>query len=149
MTDTIRERIIKAYATAMAVVTVANGYQTGAGANVIRCRKNLDPSELPCIVIWPGIETSENRESGYQRINMKMGIEAHALFTDDASVISEKLLGDLIKAVFGQVVTSLVDEVQYESGGTDSYPDAGDEAVGAKISLNIKYNYLIGNPYSQ
>jgi hypothetical protein len=50
---------------------------------------------------------------------------------------------------FGQEVTPIADSVQYESGGTDSYPDAGETVVGTKVVLNVKYNYLFGNPYSQ
>ena len=150
----IRERIISAFEDAMAVVTLANGYHSDAGLDVVRCRKNLDPAELPCIVIWPGTETAERREYGGQYCSMRMGIEAHCLFgSENPSIVSERMLADMIQAVFGQDITSsacdLADDILYETGGTDSYPDAGDVAVGVKISLVIKYNYLIGNPYSQ
>ncbi|MFH0995794.1 MAG: hypothetical protein V1844_09900 [Pseudomonadota bacterium] len=150
VTITIREHIISAFEAAMAVVTLANGYHSDAGANIIRARKNLDPSELPCIVIWPGMETGIIEEYGVQKCSMRLGVEAHALFgTENPSVTSEWILGDLIKAVFSQTVTALADEIQYESGGTDSYPDAGEIAIGVKLNLVIKYHYLIGNPYSQ
>jgi hypothetical protein len=147
---TIRERIISEFEVAMAVVTLANGYHSDAGKNIVRCRKSLDPAELPCMVIWPGIETSERREYGGQYCTMKIGIEAHCLFgSENPSVVSERMLGDMIQAVFSQNITDLTDEIEYESGGTDSYPDTGDVAVGVKLTLNVKYNYLIGNPYSQ
>jgi hypothetical protein len=146
----IRERIISAFEDAMAVVTLANGYHSDAGLDVIRCRKNLDPADLPCMVIWPGTETAERREYGSQFCSMRMGIEAHAFFGDEnPSIVSERMLADMIQAVFGQTITDLADDIQYETGGTESYPDAGEKAIGVKINLVIKYNYLIGNPYSQ
>lgn len=147
---TIREHIIAAFQTAMAVINVANGYHSDAGNNVIRCRKSLDPAELPCVVLWPGLEIPESREYGSQNCSMKLGIEGHALFgAENMSVVSERILGDLYRALFSQEIISYADEILYESGGTDSYPDTGDVAIGVKITLNIKYNYLIGNPYSQ
>lgn len=150
VTVTIRERIISEFEDLISVVTLANGFHSDAGKNIVRCRKSLDPSELPCMVIWPGTETGERREYGNQYCTMKLGIEAHCLFgNDNPSVVSEHLLGDMIQAVFGEQIISIADDIQYESGGTDSYPDAGDVAVGVKINLNIKYNYLIGNPYIQ
>lgn len=148
--ETIQEQIISAFLDAMSMITIANGYNCNAGMNVFRCKQKLDPAELSAVVLWPGTETGEKKASGYQYCNMKMGIEAHALFGGaNPSVISAKLLGDLIKAVFGQSITALVDEIIYESGGTDTYPDAGDVAIGVKVTLSIKYFYLIGDPYSQ
>lgn len=150
MTDTIQAQIISAFSAQMADITTANGYSCNAGANVFRCQRNVDPADLPAIVIWPGIETGERKAGGYQHCDMKMGIEAHALFgAENPSVIATRLLGDLIQAVFGQSVTTLADEIIYESGGTDTYPDAGEVAIGVKINLSVKYFYLIGNPYSQ
>jgi hypothetical protein len=150
MANTIREQIILAFVAAMSVVTVANGYNSDAGLNVVRARRNLDPLELPCIVIWPGTETLDSDQYGGKFYAMKLGIESHSLFgSENPSVMSEKMLGDLVKSVFSQEITSLADQIIYESGGTDSYPDTGDTAIGVKITLNVKYNYLIGNPYSQ
>jgi len=148
--ETIQEQIISAFVAAMSVITIANGYNCNAGQNIFRCKKNLDPAELPAVVLWPGIETGERRASGYQYCDMKLGVEAHALFGGaNPSIIAAKLLGDLIKAVFSQSITTLADEIVYESGGTDTYPDAGEVAIGAKVTLSVKYYYLIGNPYSQ
>jgi hypothetical protein len=148
--ETIQEKIISAFVAAMSVITIANGYNCNAGEQVFRCKKNLDPQELPAIVVWPGIETGEKKASGYQYCDMKMGIESIGLFgSANPSFVATRLLGDLIQAVFGQSVTTLADEIIYESGGTDTYPDAGEVAIGVKINLSVKYFYLIGNPYSQ
>jgi len=147
---TIRARIIHAFADAMADVTIDNGYHTDAGKNVILCRRSLDPAELPCIVILPGMETAERLASGYCYCTMRLGVESHAIFgAVSASVISENMLGDMLRALFGQSITTLADDIQYESGGIDSYPESGEVAIGVKVNLNIKYNYLIGDPYSQ
>lgn len=147
---TIRARIIHAFVDAMAVITMANGYHTDSGKNVILCRKNFDPSRLPCIVIWPGMETAERLVSGYCHCTMRLGIGSYAKFgAVSASVISENLLGNTLRALFGQTITALADDIQYESGGIESYPDAGDEVIGVNVNLNVKYNYLIGDPYSQ
>lgn len=147
---TIREQIITAFVAALRGLLVENGFHGDMGLNVFRCRKHISPENLPCIIIWPGIESLERSEYGGQYCAMKLGIEAMADAGKECpSVVSERMLGDLIQLVFGRTITLFADAISYESGGTDSYPDAGESAVGTKISLNVKYSYLYGNPYSQ
>ena len=147
---TIREQIVAAFESTMKGMLTENGFHFDGGLNVFRCQKNIPPEALPCIVIWPGTEVSELLEYGNQYLAMKMGIEAMAVFgSENPSVVAERMLGDLIRMVFGEIITPLIDVILYESGGSDNYPDAGELAVGTKISLNVKYNYLRGNPYSQ
>jgi hypothetical protein len=147
---TIRERIITAFEAALRGLLVKNGFHTDSGLKVFRCRKSVLPDDLPCIIVWPGIEVANEYKYSSHYCSMKMGIETMALFgSEHPSVVAERLLGDLLQLVFGRTVTPLADVVLYESGGTDNYPDTGELAVGTKINLEIKYNYLYGNPYSQ
>jgi len=100
--STIREQIISAITTRAEIIRTANGFNTDAGSNAIRARKNLDPSELPAVVIFPQREEVESRKFGVESKAMPIRIEAHAVFgSTDPSVISEQLLGDLIEAFTG------------------------------------------------
>lgn len=145
---TVREQIITGFELVCSAITVANGYHSDAGMNVIRCRKSLDPSELPCVVLWPGLEIAERADYGETFYSMRMGIEYHDLLRgENPSVMVEMMLGDLIQSVFSAKILH-VDSIIYESGGADSYPDTGETSVACKINLKVNYNYLFGNPYS-
>lgn len=151
VTVTIREMIIAAFEAAMTIIKTANGYHTDAGDNVFRCRRHLDPTELPCVVLWPQMEIAEARQYEGPTCTMRMIIESHAQFgAENASVVSERLLGDLSQAVFSQeTISPMIDFMGYESGGTDTYPDTGETTVAAKLNLLIRYNYQWGNPYAK
>lgn len=151
---TIREQIITGFELLLGSVTTANGYHSDAGLNVVRCRKSLDPSELPCIVLWPGMEIAERADYGETFYSMRMGIAFHELLNgENPSVVVERMLGDLVQSVFSSGANGTqkilhVDSILYESGGADTYPDTGALSVSCIINLQVKYNYLYGNPYS-
>ena len=43
----------------------------------------------------------------------------------------------------------LADDIIYQSGGTDEYPDSEQLAVGASVTVNIIYRTMAGDPFSQ
>ena len=157
MSDTIRERIISAIVSRLAAITIANGYNTDMGNSVFRVQHKLDPGDLPACVVWPRTEEAD-RNYGKQICVMPVRIEGLAVcisYTplDNFSVVSEKILGDMIRCICGgtlaQVTGGLADDVKYTGGGTDEYPDAGETTVGASAVFDIGYKYLSGDPYSQ
>jgi hypothetical protein len=236
MTDTIREQIISAIETKMAIIREDKGYQTECGKAVFRVKKEIDPDELPAVIIWPKSE-SATRQYKADNITMPVEVQGLQLFGDtNPSIISEKILGDLKEALMGRrweleftsggtyqpqpgdeiegassgataIVESidldsgswaggdaagtlilrrlsgtfesenldigansniattdativyesseestagdLVDDINYQSGGTDEYPDAEQVAVGASVLVNIIYQTVAGDPYSQ
>lgn len=222
MADTIRERIIQSIAARLAVISVANGYNTGMGTNVLRARRNPGPHELPCAVVWPQPETAQRRVGGRVTLSMPVRVEGIAAYgVSTPSVVAEKIMGDLVLCLTSHVsaaisafasggtglvtVTSaghglsagdevrisgtvsyngvytvsaptedtfkiaatfvatgtgvwtaianvtegLADDIAYESGGTDDYPNEEEGTVGASAVFAVTYKVLIGNPYSQ
>lgn len=161
MSDTIRETIIKDFLARLAVITTANGYNTNIGARVLRVRKNVNPEELPCCVVWPGAETGV-ASYGENACTMPIRIEGLAEFGSvNPSVLSEQILGDLKKCIFqpGNTLSrtmsgwvrspDYIDFLAYAGGGTDTYPEEGQKTVGASILVEVGYTERIGDPYSQ
>lgn len=160
MTDTIRELVIKDFITRAAVITTANGYNYGIGANVLRARNKVDPHDLPAIDIFPGTEKAAGNY-GLRSCSMVMHIEGVVKFsTTNPSVASEKILGDLKKCFLSQHDETVsphtgwdrsayIDDIIYTEGGSGEYPDEGGVSVGAFINLNVTYTEKLDDPYSQ
>jgi hypothetical protein len=47
------------------------------------------------------------------------------------------------------LTAGLADDVVYNQGGTEEYPEQGQEAIGASASFQIVYRTQTGNPYQQ
>ena len=43
----------------------------------------------------------------------------------------------------------LADRIEYESGGSNEYPDAGEQVTGVQTVFNINFSTVVGNPYAQ
>ncbi|MBW2342507.1 MAG: hypothetical protein JRF53_00580 [Deltaproteobacteria bacterium] len=123
--ETIREQIILAVISKLAIIRTANGYNTEAGALVKRVQKKLDPPELPGVVVWPKTEDMKY-DYGAGLHMMPLQVEGLKLHADvNPSVVAELLLGDLIEAMVG-IVWSL----SFTSGGTYEI-EVGDTIEGA------------------
>jgi hypothetical protein len=153
MADTIREIIIQEIIARLAVITIANGYNTDCGLKVFRARKRVDDdNDLPCLVVWPGPETAE-KVFGSLQCKMTVRLEGFALFgSENASVVSERILGDIIKAMTSPLWSrspDYVDSIIYSSGGAEDYPDEGNISVGSQATFTIGYSVALGDPYNQ
>lgn len=152
MSETIREKIIKAIVAKLADVTIENGYNTDCGEDVFRVKKPIE-KELPAFSVWPGVETSE-RIHGKSRITMPVRIEGVVLYgRENPSVVSELILGDIRSLMEAQAeaddpTDNLSDVIEYAEGGTDDYPDPAEPRVGAFAVFNIVYKTMSGSPYS-
>jgi hypothetical protein len=125
MADSIREQIIQAVITRLAIITTANGFNTGIGATVERAKKNLPPDDLPACVVWPKPETVA-RDYGRGLFSMPLQIEGLMLHGSTApSTLVEQMLADMIEAIIG-----VGHSVAYTSGGTYEIA-AGDTIEGA------------------
>jgi len=148
MADTIREKIITAITTKAALIKTTT-YNTNIGNNVYRAVRAIDPDNLPAVNVWPGVESSE-RKYGYDCISMQVDIEGMQEFgASNASTIGELILGDLKKAFATFSATGVtIQDIAYASGGVE-YPKDLETAAGARVSITVKYDTLLGNPYSQ
>ena len=122
MSDTKRELIIQACLARAATITTANGYNTDMGLNIFRAISKIDPSRLPACVIYPLTETAERIGGGEYLCTMPLRAEAVALTgITNPSVLAEQMLGDMRQAFMGTTITTLIEEIDYTSGGTNDY----------------------------
>jgi hypothetical protein len=123
--STIREQIITAIESKLEEILVSKGYAVNCGNKVFRGIKPTDPDDLPAISFFPGVETIA-KEYRKASLSMPVRVEGIANFGDEnASVVSEKILGDLIEAMSGRKWV-----VPFTSGGTYRVK-AGDTIEGA------------------
>ena len=160
--NTIRELIIlEIIARAAVILTTGStqAYATDIGETVLRARPKVDPEELPCMVVWPPAETAENAY-GKSRHKMPVKIEGLAAFgAEDPSVISERILGDLIKCftsptwdrtrVGTPTPLDYIESIIYQGGGSDTPLEDGSISVGAQAIFLVTYDTAIGDPYVQ
>ena len=151
MSDTIREIIIQNIIARMASIRIAGGYNTDVGRNVERARKIISADDLPSCIVWPGMETAE-KKYGLTVCTMPVTVEGIIEFgAENPSVVSERILGDLIKNILSPLWSrspDYISSIAYISGGTDSYPDEENMTVGAMALFHIVYSTAIGDPYS-
>jgi|GEM_PF-1013955 len=168
MDDTIREKIILEFIARAAVIRTTGSpqlYATDCGETVFRATPQVDPDDLPCCIIWPQAEDSENI-NGKCRHKMPIQVEGIMVFSPlNPSVTSEKILGDLFRCFLARtwerrrLVASpaspptydppYAESIVYLGGGTDSYPEEGSKTVGAMAKFMVTYYTKIGDPYSQ
>jgi hypothetical protein len=151
MADTIRELIIQDLVTQLESLTIANGYNTSVGKIVQRGLIPVDMTqETAAVFIQPGVESAE-REYGDQVLTMPVQIDAvHSLGSNNASVLGEQVLGDLITCVIGgKSNIGRIENLVYSSGGIEDYPTKEDQLLWVQMSLEITYITVIGDPYTQ
>lgn len=154
MADTIREQIIQAFITRAAAILVSGGYQTDIGENVERAISEISPSECPALVVWPATETNE-RKYGRDNLTTSIRLEGFVVHgSENSSAVSEKILGDLRKCFTDPSIKTtaygtLIEDISYASGGTETYAKPGELVTGCGITVSIRYSTLTGDPYNQ
>jgi hypothetical protein len=152
MADTIREKIIKALVVQLAEIKTTAGYNYTM-VEPLRGKTTFDPSNTPVSVVFAG--TEENvRQYSKENLTMLMRVESHAIFGDvNASVVQEKLLGDLRKNLTDPADTWGADvnadvEVGYAEGGPAEQPEPSNTVTAVYVALTVKYKTDIGDPYT-
>ncbi len=168
MADTIRELIIQEFITRAALIrntASPPAYVTDIGDNVLRARLRVDPSELPCVVIFPVPEEAENAH-GLSRHRMQIRVDGIMAFgSESPSVVGERMHGDLIKCFTSpswdrrRIAASpespvtydqpYAESIVYEGGGIEEYPEEGSISVGVQVRFLVTYWTKIGDPYNQ
>ena len=168
MADTIRELIIQEFITRAALIrntASPPAYATEMGGNVFRARVRVDPSELPCVVIWPLIEEAEHAH-GLVRHRMTIRADGIVAFgAESPSVVGERMHGDLIKCFTSPswdrrriaaspkspvtYVQPYAESIVYEGGGVEEYPEEGSISVGVQVRFLVTYWTKVGDPYAQ
>ena len=135
----IREQIIRAL-------------QARTGA--IRKLPDYDDRDLPITEIDEGIESAVDDIYGMTHATLQLTIARAILMSgvkgDSWHRAQNLALADLIVEIFtgGDSLGGLVDEMQYTGGAIDLLTNAANGA-GVAVSVNVKYKFVHGNPYSQ
>lgn len=112
MSDSIREQIISAIITRMAIVRTAKGFNTDCGANVFRAASRIDPSQLDAISVFPRREEATDSPYGGQIATMPVDLNAVVAVpaveaeteqerAERVSELIEQMLSDVIEAMEG------------------------------------------------
>ena len=148
MADSIRERILSAFAVKLATITVANGYKTDIGSNVHRAVRSTDEANLPWVSILDGAETFERRGGS---MLVSMPVDVHVLYsTPTPSTAVWQVLADVYKCVesWDFKTAGLLDSVEYVEGAPQ-YPEDGSDVVEIVSRFVFRFDLVRGDPYSQ
>ena len=150
---TIRELIIRQIVARLETIRTASGYNTDLGNNVNRVQRFYHGMELPACSPYALTETAENTTYGMVKCTMPVRVEAFALFGSvNPAVISEQMLGDLIKCLTAPSWTrspEYISDLRYIGGGSEEYPESEDTVVGTHADFIVVYETENGDPYSQ
>lgn len=153
MADSIREKISKALETRLKTIRVSSGYSEDFGFNVNRAKRSYSDDELPAITLWLGSESVKN-EYGNDKRTLIIDIELMNLISDAETLtndaLANKLIADIQKCMgtYDQSLMDLIEGVQ-ETSTEPIYPDSGSEIITARITYEIKYLTVKGDPYLQ
>lgn len=135
----IREQIIQALVD-----------RTGA----VRRLSQYDKTDLPITVLQEGDDNASEGLYGMTNVNMQVSI-ARAIAMSGAkgdawySVLNDEL-ATLITEIFtgGDDLSGLAEGMDYVSGSVDLLTDGG-VGAGVAVTVNVRYSFVHGNPYSQ
>jgi len=141
MPTTIRDQILEAMLARLQTVNPS------AKRQYIRI---LD-TDLPAACLWDGPETGGNVVCGKQSYSLTVGIAmgARLAVADNASVVANEMLGQLLVAMIGTdpTLSGLADAVKYQTS-VPNYPEpGGDFVVGIEAAFAVEYKTVLGNPY--
>ena len=148
MADSIREQIMASFAARLAAITVANGYQTDIGDNVVRARRSFLEEDLPAISVIDGAETFDRRGGS---VLVSVPIEVHVIRnTTTHGSDCNKTLADVYQCVesWDFKTAGLIDSIEYQQGEPE-YPEDGSDVLKVVSRFLLKYNLVKGDPYSQ
>jgi len=95
-------------------------------------------------------EWADGDAAGTFRIRRKVGTFENESLDVGANLNLATASGVITGYTIENLLTDdLADDIIYSAGGTEEYPDQGQEAVGASASFQIIYRTQTGNPYQQ
>jgi len=121
---------------------------TEAEASIYWARRQLKPTELPALVITPGIETAE-RDYGNDILAMPVTISVAVLLgAHNALDLGEMLLAELRTVVPGADPTfnGLATDTVYTEGGVEDYPENQEQALVVNATFTITYETSANQP---
>lgn len=137
-------------ASRLAGITVAAGFNTDIGLNVMRGRRRIDDNQVPCVVLVEGADDptpGPGRIATTEVLQSYVLVAYHACHPDHPNDMGHDLIKDLKRAVFGDGVTlgGKVRKVTYQ--GRDIGPRGdGVAIVCANIEIQVMFAEDLTNP---
>lgn len=139
MADTVRERIIQAFAAKAEILS---------GNPVDRCRRSMPASKEPFVSVWDGASTAFNTAYGIEQKHFQLGIEA-AFISLEPSPDANALMG-IIEQFFmsgDRTYGGLVKQLNWLSSQTN-YPEDGSLVATVRVTYEIEFAHPVGDPYT-
>lgn len=144
--------VAAAFAARLATITVANGFATDIGNNVLRGKPNIyhsdEDSDLPCIILAEAEDRVEDQKprTGLVKLAQRYVFEGHDLCNPDhPNDKAHLVLADLKRAIFGQSFGDMLYELRYVGRAIGARPD-GTAIVAASIEVEAVYSENLTNP---
>lgn len=143
MSNTIRERIIAAFATRAASLSTLP---------VLRSQRSIGESDAKFVSIWDGEEQAHAPFFGEQKITFPIALECiWKQGTTNPSIAVNALLGTIITTFLGAATDrtfgGLVDNIVLATA-TPGYPQDGGNYTTLTVIFTITYNIVPGDPYT-
>lgn len=132
----------------LAVITVANGYQTDIGLRVFRGRRKLDETHVPCIVIVEGDDNITSEQRGRVATAPDYFIEGHSVCDpDNPNDKAHDMIADLKRAIWSGDLSfgGLVLELKYKGRAIQSRED-GMSMIAGSIQISAKFAENLAEP---
>lgn len=147
MADTIRKQILDSLVAHLKTET----WVTSAGVGINPGKTKYKKVEMPGMSVFAGQEQASTEGYGAQDCNVEVELRYVGLLVnslDSPFDIAEDIRGQIIKSAMTATLGGLANSMEY-AGGTVDYPTVDDETIQVSVLINIKYETLIQNPYSQ
>lgn len=129
-------------------ITVANGFNTDIGLKVLRGRRRVDGSDVPCVSIIEGDDTPQSQTLRSANISQPYSIEAQdTCDPDHPNDKAHLLLKDLKRAIFGpdSDLARTVKNIKY-AGRAIAPREDGTSIVVAGIQIEVLFVEDLTNP---
>jgi hypothetical protein len=149
----IAQQIIDTLMARAGTIRLVQDYNTDAGARVYHARPALDASDLPCVVIWPGLAEVAQISGASERIRL-----TRTIVVEGVSAATPQTCGELGEQLVADLQEALLDPTDLRVGGQaikleptqwNSEPrDDGGFVVGAQLTLVVTFVTGYGDPYT-
>lgn len=150
----INERAFRAVLDRLRHITLANGYNTDAGASAFRSRRNIDSAELPAVVLWDDSETTNQGTANHSSmlIRQRMLVIGFVSKEGDPGEQVGLLKADIKRALLRERGYLSDDdgklgEIEY-TGTTTEPPPTGGSTEYTQVQCVVSYKERRGDPTS-
>lgn len=147
--------IAEAIATRLATITTVNGYATNIGGKVLRGRRRLDKSHLPCAVVIERDDEVKAEQVLAKRVHQakvacRLLLEGHAeCDADNPNVVGHQIIADIKKAIFGSVISYGSDDAVlgiHYAGRSIAPREDGTDVVAAAVEVMLEFVETLSDP---